>query len=142
MRRALVAISTVALALPACINFAAAQGMGASSAPHKPSPPAASAPSQNQSSQNQTGQNEVSLNDQQKQAIWQTLSKARAENTPADFQASVGAQVPKGMRLHHFSRAMTREVPAMHRYRYAKVPNQVIIVDPRTRKVIGTVSGT
>lgn len=126
-----IALGTGAVALLASIGFAAAQGMGATSAPMKQNPPAASA----------AGEEQISLNDQQRQTIWQTLSKARAETAPSDFQASVGADVPRSMRLHSFSRALTDQVPAMRGYEYAKLQNRVLIVNPRTRKIIDTVNG-
>jgi len=117
---------------------------GASLAAAQDNTPAANPPAQmnNQPAPPAAAQNHISLSDQQKQTIWQTLSKARAETAPADFQAAVGADVPKGLRLHYFKRSLTRQVPATHGYEYAKLQNEVLIVNPKTKKIIGTVSGS
>jgi hypothetical protein len=121
-----IVIGTSALALLAGISIAAAQGMNES----------------NQGQQRQRGQGDISLTDQQKQTIWQTLSRARSEKTPSDFKATVGSDVPRTVRLHVFTRALTNKVPATRGKEYAKLQNQVVVVDPKTRKIIGTVSGS
>jgi Protein of unknown function (DUF1236) len=124
-------IAASGLALLASVSLAAAQG---TSTPPVNNPPG-------QASQNPPSQGQISLNDQQKQMIWQTLSNARNERTPTNFQASVGADVPRALRLHSFARAVTKQLPAVRGYDYAKLQNQVLIVDPKTRKVVDTVSG-
>ncbi len=133
MRRCMI-IGTSVVMLLAGASLAAAQD-------NTPAP-MQKAPMQNPPMQNMAGRDQISLSDQQKQMIWQTLSKARAETAPANFQASIGADVPKGLRLHNFRRSLTRRVPATHGYEYAKVQNEVLIVNPKTRKIIGTVSGS
>ena len=53
---------------------------------------------------------ELSLTDQQKQAIWQQLSKAKSERTPANLQASLGTSVPNTLRLHPLPRSSTDRI--------------------------------
>lgn len=121
-----IVLGTSALALLAGISIAAAQGM------NEP----------NQGQQRQSNQADINLTDQQKQTIWQTLSRARSEKAPSDFKAAVGSDVPRTVRLHVFTRALTNKVPATRGYEYAKLQNEVVVVDPKTRKVIDTVSGS
>ena len=89
-----------------------------------------------------TNQGQVTLTDQQKQTIWKRLSRAGNERMPSNFEASVGSDVPRSVRLHSFARTVTRTVPEIRGYDYAKLQNQVIIVDPKTRKIVDTVSGS
>ncbi|HEY2526581.1 MAG TPA: DUF1236 domain-containing protein [Xanthobacteraceae bacterium] len=119
-------IGTSALALLAGVSIAAAQGMNGA----------------NQAQQGQSAQGDINLTDQQKQTIWQTLSRARSEKAPSSFKATVGSDVPRTVRLHVFTRALTNKVPATRGYEYAKLQNQVVVVDPKTRRIIGTVSGS
>jgi hypothetical protein len=128
-----IAMGTAALALLASVSLAAAQN---------PSAAGQTQPTQNQPAEKMAGQEPINLTEQQKQTIWQTLSKAKVAMAPSNFQASVGADVPKSMRLHYFKRSLTKEVPTMRGYEYTKLQNQVLIVDPRTRRVIDTVSGS
>jgi hypothetical protein len=164
MRRS-VLIGAGTFALLASVSLAAAQGMNpppSSQSPSMQAPGSQSEPgqgqllqrqynqgqtnqgqtNQGQMNQNQFGKGQISLNDQQRQTIWQTLSKTRAERAPSSFQASIGSDVPRTMRLHSFSRSVTSQVPTMRGLDYAKLQDQVLIVDPKTRKVVDTVSGS
>jgi hypothetical protein len=129
MRRTII-VGTSALALLAGVSLAVAQqGMNA--------PPS----SEQNSFMQAPGQSQINLTDQQKQTIWQKLSSARSDTTPSTFEASIGTAVPKDMRLHSFARSITGQVPSMRGMDYAKLQNEVVIVDPKTRKVVDTVNG-
>lgn len=125
------------LALLASVSLAAAQAIN-------PAPSNQNQPGQTSQAPNQanTDQGQVALSDQQKQAIWQRLSRARSEKAPTNFAASVGSDVPRTVRLHSFARSVVSKVPQMRRYDYAKLQNEVVIVDPKTRKVVDMVSGS
>ncbi len=127
-------VGTSGLAFLASVSLAAAQGMS-------PPPVNQNPPGQGSAMQSPAGQGQINLTDQQKQMIWQTLSRARNEKTPTNFQASVGADVPRSLRLHSFARSVTKQVPATRGLDYAKLQNQVLIVNPKTRKVVDTASG-
>ena len=105
MRRLIIA-GTSGLVLLAGVGLAAAQGM---------TPPAANqnTPGQSSAMQKPAGQGEVSLTEQQKQMIWQTLSRAKNEKTPSNFQASVGTDVPRG-HAAAFLCALGHQASAVH----------------------------
>jgi len=86
-------------------------------------------------------QSQLSLNDQQKQAIWQAIGKAKNDPAPTSFQAAIGASVPRGMKLHNFPTAVARRIPDVKNLAYAKVQDQILIVDPANNTVIDTVEG-
>jgi len=53
---------------------------------------------------------------------------------PADFRFSRGIEVPESVELYDVP--ATVEVPAVRRYRYTVIDNQVVLVDPRTRRIV------
>ena len=53
-----------------------------------------------------------------------------------NFQPTVGAQVPKGLKPGAFPRSVTSEMPLLKRYAYLKFKRQVLIVDPMTSKIV------
>lgn len=78
----------------------------------------------------QTGQ----ITPEQERAIFGVLIKQKpAKSPPASFNASVGMDVPAGVELY--------ELPAdsaldpVRRYRYTVMGDQVVLVDPASRKV-------
>jgi Protein of unknown function (DUF1236) len=84
---------------------------------------------------NQTNGN-LNLTAAQDHEIFQSLSKRHTnEAAPAGFTAPVGSQVPQSMKLHRLPISVTRDVPAVRHYDYVKLPNQVLIVDPKTKNV-------
>ena len=86
-------------------------------------------------------QSQATLDDQQKQAIWQAVGKAKNDRAPTNFQASIGVDVPHGVKLHNFPASVSRRVPDVRNLAYAKIQDQILIVDPSNNKVIDTVEG-
>jgi Protein of unknown function (DUF1236) len=79
---------------------------------------------------------QLSLTAQQKQAIWDSVGKAKGANAPANFQASVGASVPAQIALRSLPSDILQQVPNAKKYRYAKIADEVLLVDPTNHKVI------
>jgi len=85
----------------------------------------------------------LQLTDAQRQ---QVLQAVKAEDTgdklPADFQPAVGAKVPsqKKLPLHPLPRPLVNQLPVLKQYDYAKLPSNVLIVDPMTRKVVDVIA--
>jgi hypothetical protein len=85
----------------------------------------------------------LQLTDAQRQ---QVLSAVIATNTddklPADFQPANGAQVPSQQKLplHPLPRPLVYQIPTLKQYYYAKLPSNVLIVDPMTRKVVDVIA--
>ena len=50
------------------------------------------------------------------------------------FRFSRGIEVPESVELYDVP--ATVEVPAVRRYRYTVIDNQVVLVDPRTRRIV------
>jgi len=76
-----------------------------------------------------------SLTFAQRSAIWQSLGKdAMRAQVPAGL--NVGDVVPNTMQLLRFDRRVRRKAPALRRYSYALLHGQVLIVDPRSNKIV------
>jgi hypothetical protein len=61
------------------------------------------------------------------------LKKAKsAEN----FAPSIGAALPKGLTPHPLPRPLVYEIPVLKRYSYVKFKDEVLIVNPMTRKIV------
>jgi hypothetical protein len=55
---------------------------------------------------------------------------------PAEtFNPSVGAAIPASLKPHAFPQPLVQDVPALQRYTYLKFKQQVLIVNPMTRKI-------
>jgi hypothetical protein len=88
-----------------------------------------------------SGQNErISLSFAQKNEIWQTLKSQPKENAPAGFTPRVGETVPNSLQLQPLPGSLTGQVPAIKSYEYAMLQNQVLIVDPSSKKIVDIVS--
>jgi hypothetical protein len=117
-------IGLAAAVLLAAVNVAGAQGTMQQGTMPRGTMPA---------TPGMSDQSEHSLNDQQKQAIWQAVGKAKNDPAPASFQASVGADIPRGMKLHKFPASVSRRVPDAGNLAYAKIQDQILIVDPSNK---------
>src|SRR5262249_22916990 len=53
-----------------------------------------------------------------------------------NFQPSVGAKVPSAVKLHPLPRPLVNEIEPLKRYTYIKFKNQVLLVNPMTRKIV------
>jgi hypothetical protein len=53
-----------------------------------------------------------------------------------NFEPSVGAKVPGGLKLHPLPRPLMNETQPLRRYGYIKFKNQVLIVNPMTRTIV------
>jgi len=84
------------------------------------------------------------LSDAQRAKVRQAVSAERTEVTftlkktkPAkDFEPAVGAAIPKGLAPHPLPQPLIYEMPALKRYTYLKLKQQVLIVNPMTRKIV------
>jgi len=84
------------------------------------------------------------LSDDQRAKIQQVLKGENTEvqfslksNKPAEsFQPSVGAKIPAGLHPHTLPPPLLAEMPALKHYTYLKFKQQVLIVDPMSRKIV------
>jgi len=54
----------------------------------------------------------------------------------ASFEPSVGAKVPNGLKLHPLRLPLIYQMQPLKRYTYIKFKQQVLIVNPMTRKIV------
>jgi hypothetical protein len=86
----------------------------------------------------------LQLSDDQRAKIRQAVSGENTEvqfslksNKPAQaFAPSVGAKIPAGLHPHTLPPPLLTEMPALKRYTYLKFKQQVLIVDPMSRKIV------
>jgi len=84
----------------------------------------------------------LQLTEAQRQQVVQAVNpKDTEDKLPADFQPSVGATVPsqEKMPMHPLPRPLVYQVPVLKQYYYAKLPKNVVIVDPMTKKVVDVI---
>jgi len=135
----------VTLALLASVTFALAQNPSTNTKRDSgamPPPPSAqmpAAPSKLQTSAQPQTQAQLSLSADQKQAIWDSVGKNKGAKAPANFQASIGANVPAQVALRPLPGTLSKQVPDAKKYRYAKIDDQVVLVDPSTHKIIDVI---
>ena len=67
--------------------------------------------------------------------IWRNLGReAKSTSVPAGLH--VGEAVPNTMRVLPFAKRLRKRVPAIRSYAYTLLQGQVLIVDPRTNRVV------
>lgn len=84
------------------------------------------------------------LSDDQRAKVRQALSGVNSEvefqqkstKSAQSFAPAVGAKIPKGLHPHALPTPLTQEVPALKRYTYLKFKQQVLIVNPMSRKIV------
>jgi hypothetical protein len=86
----------------------------------------------------------LQLSDDQRAKIRQAVSGENTEvqfslksNKPAQgFSPSVGAKIPAGLQPHTLPPPVLADMPALKRYTYLKFKQQVLIIDPMSRKIV------
>jgi hypothetical protein len=86
----------------------------------------------------------IQLNDAQRQTIRQALAQEKTDEmfnepgtkTQKDFAPAVGETVPAALHLQAMPTDLARKVPAVENYAYMKVKNQVLIVNPMSKKIV------
>jgi len=62
---------------------------------------------------------------------------ALKSNKPSQsFTPSVGAKIPAGLHPHSLPPPLIYEMPLLKRYSYLKFKQQVLIIDPMSRKIV------
>jgi hypothetical protein len=73
----------------------------------------------------------------QRQTIYRTIVRERvAAPPPPTVEYRVGARVPESVQLYSVPQSVAVEVPAIKRYKYMVVNDQVVLVDPATSQVV------
>ncbi len=84
------------------------------------------------------------LTPNQRDAIYQAVSKDKSKTAGKDFAPVVGADVPPMIELYALPDNTLASIPAVRLFKYTMVQNKVVLVDPtrmRVIDVIGPASG-
>lgn len=83
----------------------------------------------------------IELSERQETSIRTTLERERNLNiaTDVDFEISVGVTVPRSVQLATLPSSIVEIVPAYRGYRYVVVRDEIIIVHPRTYRIVALV---
>ena len=128
-----VRLGTLALAVLGTVGIAIAQ---APSPAPRAAPGTPGAPGLNQGAN--TGE-KVQLSAAQKTAIFNAVSKDKskvASPPPANFRASIGAQVPASIELYALPPDALASAQAASNLRYTMANNEVVLVDPLNLRVV------
>lgn len=79
-----------------------------------------------------------SLSAAQREAIWHDLS-VQAGKAEVPSGLNVGEVVPDTMNLLRFARHLRKTVPAIRGYRYTLLKDEVLLVDPDSRKIVAII---
>ena len=85
----------------------------------------------------------LELSEAQKQTILSSVTNQNFKNeAPPNFQPIVGAVVPENVTLEEMPKTIVELAPKVEAFRLARVINQVIIVDPQSRRVVEVIVKT
>ena len=77
----------------------------------------------------------LNLTQQQKQAVNRGLSNEPSQNAAADPQIRVGEPLPSSITPHVMPKSVTEPVPETKWYEFVKLPDRVLMVDPKDRSI-------
>ena len=77
----------------------------------------------------------LNLTQQQKQAVNRGLSGEPSQNAAADLQMRVGEPLPSSITPHVMPKSVTEPVPETKWYEFVKLPDRVLMVDPKDRSI-------
>ena len=123
-------ITATAVALASSIGVASAAEQGSSMS--KMSQPSA---------MHEMTRQGLSLTSVQQKLAWKDIqAKATAQKTPTDFTPRVGAIVPSDVALKAVPTKLGRQVSTLKPYDYALLKNELLIVDPGSKKVVDVIN--
>jgi hypothetical protein len=83
----------------------------------------------------------IDLTNAQKQAVYQSVAKTRKNNgAPVGFRAAVGTVVPNGVELGPVPKTIAELMPQTKGLEAALIGGEVILVNPRDKKVIAVIT--
>ena len=85
----------------------------------------------------QNGAQPLTLTNSQREAIWQMLAN---QPNATGKSLNIGQVVPSSVSLQPFATSVSDQVPAVKSYDYTMLNNQLLIVDPASKKVVAIVA--
>ena len=77
---------------------------------------------------------------QEKLASRDLSTRAASQPAPSNFSASPGAAVPNDITLRQIPLKVASQIPTLKPYRYARLPNEMLIVNPTDKKVVDVIN--
>lgn len=94
-----------------------------------------------QSSTAPIAKDSLSLTTAQEKLVWRDINKqAKSQPAPSNFAASVGTTVPSDITLRAIPRRVAGQLPTLKPFRYALLPNELLIVNPTDKKVVDVIN--
>jgi hypothetical protein len=88
----------------------------------------------------QSGSTSASLTDQQRSSISASISQSNVQPLRnVNFSVSVGTAIPSSVRFYPVTPAIIAVYPQYRGYSYVVVEEEIIIIEPRTRKIVQVV---
>jgi len=81
----------------------------------------------------------LELTPAQRSAIYQEAHRDRSKAAPSRFATNVGADVPPMIELYALPDDVLAENPAAKFYKFTKVDDQVVLVDPTKMRVVAVI---
>ena len=82
----------------------------------------------------------LKLDASQRQIIWENIWRNANGSVPIGFGAAVGTRVPAAIKLQPMPQNVSDLIPAVRAFAYARTRNQILIVDPTQRTVVGVIN--
>ncbi len=87
------------------------------------------------------GKSALKLTSTQRHEIYQDVSKQKmSQAIPAKFAATVGEMVPSSVKLGRLPASAIKQVPAAKSYKYAMLGEDVVLVNPSSKKVADVIT--
>lgn len=98
-------------------------------------------PQRQQEEQSLRAAPDLGLSAAQKQTIYTSISNQNQKETaPLTFRAAVGSIVPDMIKTQPLPKTIVQLLPQTGNYEYAMVANQVLLVDPQSKKIVEVIS--
>lgn len=82
----------------------------------------------------------IELSQAQRQTIFQSVSSGGKNNAaPNGFRVAVGESMPNGIELVPVSNTISTLIPATDGMEVAMIEKQVVLVDPKSKKIVAVV---
>jgi hypothetical protein len=81
----------------------------------------------------------LQLTPAQRSAIYQAVQKDRSKVSPSHFATNVGAEVPPMIELYALPDEIVANNPVTKFYKFTRVEDQVVLVDPTKMQVIAVI---
>jgi hypothetical protein len=82
----------------------------------------------------------LTLTNSQRVAIWQMLGNQEAQANSTRSKPHVGQIVPNRLSLQPLPNSVSNQVPAVKSYDYTMLNNELLIVDPSTKKIVAIIA--